>query len=63
MSIQSSDHLFQLVHALSKSEKRYFRVYASTHQKNTGKKFIHLFELIVKQKNYDEKKILKLARH
>ncbi len=57
-----SDHLFQLIKTLSKSEKRYFRLFASRLQSNENKKFLLLFDLIEKQRNYDEAKILKKAR-
>lgn len=62
MSITSSDHLFQLVHSLSKSEKRHFKLYASRSAQSDEKKFIRLFDLIEKQKSYDEKKILQKAK-
>ena len=57
-----SDHLFQLIKTMSKSEKRYFRLYSSRLQSSEDKKFLLLFDLIEKQTNYDEAKILKKTR-
>lgn len=57
-----SDHLFQLVHSMSKSEKRYFRLYASRLQNNENRKFIQLFNLVEKQRIYDEARLLRKAK-
>jgi hypothetical protein len=54
MSKVTSDDLFQLIHSLTKSEKRHFKIYASRVSSEEGKKFIHLFDLIHAQKRYDE---------
>lgn len=53
MSKTSSDKIFQLIKSLSKSEKRYFKVYTS---KQSGTKNNHgiLFDAIDKQTEYDE---------
>ena len=61
MAKAHSDHLFQLIKSMSKSEKRYFRLYSSRLQSSEDKKFLLLFSLIEKQTNYDEIKILKKA--
>lgn len=54
----TSDKLHRLIKALSKSEKRYFKVNAL---KNADDKqinvFVQLFDLIEKQEEYDEEKI------
>ena len=63
MSTKSSDHLFQLIHALSKSEKRYFRLFSSCLNSASDKKFLHLFDLIEKQKVYDERVLLQRSKH
>jgi hypothetical protein len=63
MSKESSDHLFQLIHAMSKSEKRYFKLHATRMVRKEGKKFLHLFDRIARQKQYDEKKILRTSPH
>ena len=56
MSKDSSDSLFQLIKSLKKSEKRYFKLQTSG---NEDAKFSKLFDLIDKQTDYDEDKILK----
>jgi hypothetical protein len=58
MSNVKSDQLFNLIKALSKGEKRFFKLYAARLNKNADKKFIVLFDAIEKQKVYDENKIL-----
>lgn len=61
MSKAKSDQLFNLIHTLSKGEKRFFKLYASRLSNSGDKKFIVLFDAIEKQKIYDEDKIL--AKH
>jgi hypothetical protein len=64
MSKQENEPLFRLIHSLSKSEKRLFKIYANrlgNHEKK-DKKFILLFNSIASQKKYDEQKILKKNR-
>ncbi len=58
MSKEPSDALFQLVHRMSKSEKRYFKLMASRHEAGTGK-FIRLFDRLDQMKVYDEKVLLR----
>ncbi len=62
MSKAISEDIHQLIHALSKSEKRFFKLYAARIDGERGKKFIRLFDCIEKQKRYDEEKILKENR-
>lgn len=57
MSKVITTNLFRLIHSLSKSEKRMFKL-QSVSGESSSKKFILLFDEIEKQKNYDEKKIL-----
>ena len=46
------DKLHRLIHSLSKSEKRYFKLQATFH---TGsKKYMHLFAAVARQNEYDE---------
>lgn len=52
------DALFVLVKSLSKSEKRQFKLYVGRLGVNTDAKFLGLFNLLDKLKNYDEKIIL-----
>jgi hypothetical protein len=53
-------NLFLLIKSLSKSEKRYFRIYAGI----TGRavNYLQLFDAIEEQKEYDEEKIRKKLR-
>jgi len=53
-----SDHLHRVIHSLSKSEKRNFRILSGGNHPSEEKKFLILFDEIEKQKKYDEKKIL-----
>ena len=55
MSKTRSDTLFVLIKSLSKSEKRYFKLSV---QGESDRKFLKLFELIEKQKEFDENVIL-----
>ncbi len=60
--MENVDQLFQLIHSLSKSEKRYFKIHSSLQAGN--KMYIELFDLIEKQRQYDEKSLkskLKIA--
>ncbi len=47
--------LFDLIHSLSKSEKRYFKLLVADKQSNKAKKYVLLFDIIESQKEYDEK--------
>jgi hypothetical protein len=58
MSKLYSNHLFKLIHSLSKAEKRFFKLYVSRLNGSQNMKFIILFEAIEKQKTYDELAIL-----
>mgnify|MGYP001607666281 FL=1 len=53
-----SEQLFRVIHSLSKSEKRNFRLFSGLSNSSGEKKFLLLFDEIEKQKKYDEKKIL-----
>lgn len=54
MPISHGDHLFALVKSLTKSEKRNFRMYVRRVQGEGNAKFLQLFDLIDKQKSFDE---------
>ncbi len=58
MSNVKSEQLFNLIKALSKGEKRFFKLYVSRLGKIDNKKFIILFDAIEKQKIYNEEKII-----
>lgn len=55
--MKRTEQLFYLIQSLTKSEKRYFKVYASRHVIGSKNSYLELFDLIVKQKEYNEEKI------
>ena len=57
MSKSSSSKLSDLINSLSKSEKRYFNIYASKHVIGKNNKYVKLFDLISLQKPYNEKEL------
>lgn len=61
MAKQYDERLFRLVHSLTKSEKRQFKIYGNRLNDGAkqGKKFLLLFDGIDKQKIYDEHQLLK----
>lgn len=46
--------LFEMVHSLSQSEKRYFRLYAKRHALKGQNKYLSLFDLLLKQEVPDD---------
>lgn len=54
--------LFRLIHSLTKSEKRYFKVYASRHIIGRENNYLKLFNAMEQQKEYDEAAIRKQFR-
>ncbi|NOU17571.1 MAG: hypothetical protein HOO91_08435 [Bacteroidales bacterium] len=58
MSNGNIDPLFYLIKSLTKAEKRSFKIFASRNGNPDDLKFIKLFDLIDKHKEYDEEKIL-----
>tara|TARA_R110002012_G_scaffold322096_1_gene555339 strand:- start:22453 stop:23997 length:1545 start_codon:yes stop_codon:yes gene_type:complete len=58
MTNTNKDSLFVLIKSLSKSEKRQFKLYVGRLGVNTDAKFLALFNLLDKVKEYDEKIIL-----
>lgn len=58
MTNANKDSLFVLIKSLSKSEKRQFKLYVGRLGVNTDAKFLALFNLLDKVKEYDEKVIL-----
>ena len=54
--MEDSSDLFRLIKSLSKSEKRYFKMYASTHRTNSNA--VKLFDEINGIKIVDEKAVL-----
>lgn len=58
MSNKNTDPLFQIIKSLTKAEKRYFKLHVNKQTAGEDTKFLKLFDLIDKQKDYDESKIL-----
>ncbi len=54
--------LFRLIHSLTKSEKRYFKIYASRHVIGRENNYLKLFSAIEQQKEYDEDALRKQFR-
>lgn len=62
MSKPASDHLFRLIKSLSRTEKRYFKLFAARHTIGEKNDNLILFEAIDAQPEYDEIKLLKLFK-
>ncbi|NME71477.1 hypothetical protein [Flammeovirga aprica] len=58
MPKERSNHLYQLIKSMSRSEKRYFKLVSNESKSNSSKKFMLLFELIDKQDVFDEEQLL-----
>ena len=54
--------LYKLIKSLTKSEKRYFKIYSAQHTKNESNNYIILFDAIDQQENYDEEKLKRKFR-
>jgi len=59
MSSKVNNALFDLIHSLTKSEKRYFKLMSSRHAIGGENNYIVLFDAIDKQTVYDEDKLFK----
>ena len=57
MANSYSDALFELIKSLSKSEKRYFKIYSSRHTIGEKNNSVILFDCISKMNTYEEEKI------
>ena len=58
MPKSTSTSLFELIQSLTKAEKAYFTSYAQWKSKEDHPLYIKLFDVILQQKKYDEKKII-----
>ncbi len=52
--MRPSENLFKLIHSLTPSEKRYFKIYAEQHIIGKRNNYMRLFDAIARQKEYDE---------
>ncbi len=59
MSNKISNHLFELIANLNKSEKRYFTLYASRHTIGNENNYIKLFNYLSNLESYDESLLIK----
>ncbi len=59
MPKQQTDYLIELIRTLTKAEKRHFRLLVKRNQANEELLFLQLFDLLDKQKRYDEALILR----
>ncbi len=59
MSNKVNEALFDLIHSMSKSEKRYFKLNVNRSSKSVNYNSIRLFDAISKQSEYDEAKLFK----
>ena len=54
MSNKASNHLFELIKSLNKSEKRYFKLFSSRHTIGEENGYLRLFDFIDKMDEYQE---------
>lgn len=62
MSNRSSDQLFRLIKALTKQEKRHFKIFAARHTLGEQNNYVLLFDEFDKMDEYDEAALLKKFR-
>ena len=51
------DPLFSLIQSLSAREKSYFRRYSKIHGDNPDRNYLHIYNFLEKQKEFDESKM------
>ena len=56
--MKSKNDLFRLIRSLSKSEKRYFKLFSTVYVSREKSNYIQLFDAIEKQKEYNEEEII-----
>lgn len=56
--MKSTDDLFLLMQSLSKTEKRYFKIFTGNNSEKDGNNYQKLFDLINSQTEYDEEKLI-----
>jgi hypothetical protein len=57
MSKKASPALFELINSMSKSEKRYFKLFASRHTIGEENNYIRIFDFIDSQESFDDEEI------
>lgn len=59
--MKATNDLFELISNLTGSEKRYFKINAARHVIGEANHYVHLFDLIHRQKEYDEEAVIRQA--
>lgn len=59
MAKAASKDLFILIKSLSRSEKRYFKLYATRNKGESDNHYVRLFDAIAEQEEYDEAELLR----
>lgn len=54
MANSASLHLFELITSMTRSEKRYFKIYVRTHSSKHVEDYVSLFSMVEAQEEYDE---------
>ncbi len=62
MSNKASDQLHKLIKAMTKPEKRYFKVFSSRHTSADDNKYVALFDAIEAQKEFSEEELQKIFK-
>src|ERR1700741_563699 len=62
MSKVKADSIFNLVNSLSKSEKWQFKIYSNRLNKSGNKIFVEAFDIISRQKEYNEEELLSIKK-
>lgn len=57
--MEQSDKLFEFIKGLTKSEKRFFKLYSNLYKGGSAKAYVLLFEVLDKMKKYNEKMVHK----
>jgi len=60
--MKPTNDLFLLIKSLTKTEKRFFHLFASRHMIGGESMYLKFFDVIVKQKEYDESKIKEIFK-
>lgn len=55
--MKKTNHLHELVHSMTKNEKRYFKIAASKHVIGSKNNYVKLFDFVVKQTEPDDEEI------
>lgn len=54
---KEKDNLFELIKSMTKSEKRYFKLFSSLHIKGDANNYMQLFDVIEGQKEYNDNEV------